>query len=703
MSTEEPPSKRPGKNAKSCAECRRRKVRCDWPSPNAQRCAYCEDRGLFCEPQRPRTPGPEVVRITTRARLASLERNQSSIWAAVRQLQAQNGIAASTERPPSPSQGPSRRESLLSPVHGGPDGDGDDDSDASESLSPPTAPIHLLQLFDNGVLDSGGNDSGHAGASHHPPSPQRVQDCAALRALMPARTDMITIAAYASSWLPLYASLLPMVNVDKTPEALLTRYDELQHEADPIALATLLLYIAMAVQHAPPPASFPESEQMQHIPTFVKTVSDTVERVVISDDALGGTLEGIEAALLFLRLQLGRVKVTKMWLLARRVIALSELLGLPRATATLASMPHSIDSPSSDPDIARLKRRAQAWVSVCAIDRFASMLWSLPLATSHYPLPKEPLLDYSTGNVNAQSYLYSLADIASRVSELDGMISSRKPPSELFNAVMQTDHELRSLASFPGKDWWNPSNEFSIEAVLQYWHQYYSIRIHLQLALTYDGQSEQFGFNFITCLTACQELASRYVLLRPAAPAGFFANWVIDMQAFTSAVFLQLASYRITHRTDPGRFPHGYDVTVITSLVDQVVNTMGNSPGTDGNNFAQQAANAIQSLDSLLQRSNMQDSQRISLRLPLIGNIQISKRSFAKQDYTSGQNVAPQTVFYNRPQSTGNEAAFLDPNADLGPQQAAYSSDAMDMMDSFSYSMEIPENLWTYDGFLGEV
>jgi hypothetical protein len=34
----------------------------------------------------------------------------------------------------------------------------------------------------------------------------------------------------------------------------------------------------------------------------VKAVSDSVERIVISDDVLSGTLEGIETVLLFLRL-----------------------------------------------------------------------------------------------------------------------------------------------------------------------------------------------------------------------------------------------------------------------------------------------------------------------------------------------------------------------------------------------------------------
>ena len=184
-----------------------------------------------------------------------------------------------------------------------------------------------------------------------------------------------------------------------------------------------------------------------------------------------------------------------------------------------------------------------------------SMVCSLPLATANYPLPKRPLLDPS-GKVNAQAYSYSLAGIASRMLELDGMKSAGKPLSELFNAVMRTDHELRSLASFPGKDWWNmkPSTDFPIDVVLQYWHKYFTVRTHLQLALTYDGQNEQFAFNFITCLDACQELASRYLSLRSAAPTGFFANWVIDMQVFTGAVFLQLASYRITHKSGPGRF-----------------------------------------------------------------------------------------------------------------------------------------------------
>jgi hypothetical protein len=286
-----------------------------------------------------------------------------------------------------------------------------------------------------------------------------------------------------------------------------------------------------------------------------------------------------------------------------------------------------MESTSSASQISRLKQRAQAWESICGIDRITSMVCSLPLATANYPLPKRPLLD-SAGNVNTQAYLYSLAGIASRMLELDGMQSAQRPLSEMFNAVMRTDHELRSLASYPGRDWWDmkPSTDFPIDVLLQYWHKYFIVRTHLQLALTYDGQNDEFAFNFITCLNACQELANRYLSLRPAAPTGFFANWVIDMQAFTSIVFLQLASYRITHKSSPGRLSHGFDINVIADLIDQVVKTMESSTGRAGGDFAQQAASVIRSLDSLLQLPHVPESQRISLSLPLIGTIKISKR-----------------------------------------------------------------------------
>jgi hypothetical protein len=320
------------------------------------------------------------------------------------------------------------------------------------------------------------------------------------------------------------------------------------------------------------------------------------------------------------------------------------------------------------------------------------MICSLPLATGNYPLPQRPLLDTS-GKVNAQAYLYRLADIASRVLELEGIKAAQKPLSELFNAVMQTDCELRSLASFPGKDWWNIGVSFPlhIEVVLQYWHKYFTVRTHLQLALMHDGQDQQFAFNFVTCIEACQDLSRRYLSLRPVAPPGFFANWVIDMQAFTGAVFLQLASYRIEHSFGPGLPFHGFDVHIVADLVDQVAKTMDSCTDVAGQNFAQQAASVIRSLDSLLRRPSMTETQRISLSLPLIGTMQISRRLDPKAFPGQGQDGTPSLVAHNRPQNFGDEAALLNTGTTSASQSGPDALDIMESTDSFALPIEFPE------------
>lgn len=178
----------------------------------------------------------------------------------------------------------------------------DTDIDGTDEISP--GPTHLLQLFNNNLLDSDshGLAQGTQTLFSHSANLQKAQACAALRALMPAHADMPAIATLASSMLPLYVSLFPIVNINTTPEAMVTLHGELRHRDDPIALSNFLLFIAMAVRHAPGTADFPTSKSMKDLSIFVQNVINAVEQIVISNDAVAGTIEGIETALLFLRL-----------------------------------------------------------------------------------------------------------------------------------------------------------------------------------------------------------------------------------------------------------------------------------------------------------------------------------------------------------------------------------------------------------------
>ncbi|MCJ1264565.1 hypothetical protein MMC22_004438 [Lobaria immixta] len=683
--SQEPPAKTVRKGTKSCLECRHRKIRCVWPSEGAETCQSCLSRGRTCELQVHMIPTSDTVEGTSRARLGHLESDVAGLWAAVGNLEAKLGCVSAEAA--LPLQSPSQMENASDP-HNKPNED-DSDSTASD-LSLANPPTHLVQLFDNGLLGSDGD--GPAIASHHAPSLHKGHRSSALRALLPSREDMLTITASASTWLSLYNALFPMINFTKTSDEMMSQYDKLQDaNADPVAIAALLLSIALTVQQAPDDTAGRAAKSIRDASSFVKDVSDCVERIVISDDTLAGTLEGLETTLLFIRLQLGRARVRKIWLLSRRVIALAELIGLPRAATALESQQESPAGssrgaqPGASPSpVGWWRQKAALWESICAIDRMTSVMWSLPLATVNYSLPKRPIVD-SQGQVNPQSYLYGLADIASRVLELDNIYSSGRPLLELSNAVISTDLELRSLASLAPQNWQKTHwPQLSIDALLQYWHQYLMVRTHLKLALKYK-ESQQFSFNFISCLDACQELARRYVSMRPILPAGFFANRVIDLQAFTATVFLLLAS----DRTAPGSgtLPQAVDVNFIISIVDQAVQMMGFAADRVGGDFAHQAADAVRSLSSLLQQPQSSKSQKITLSLPLVGRIHVSRKSHAASFVPDQPYPTPS----QQPQVSWQTTTSSDASHPTTQAMPSESSD-LNSMDSLTCLMEIPES-----------
>jgi hypothetical protein len=329
-------------------------------------------------------------------------------------------------------------------------------------------------------------------------------------------------------------------------------------------------------------------------------------------------------------------------------------------------------------------QKAEVWISICAIDRITSMMWALPLATRNFPLPKPPILD-PHGKFIPQSFLYSLAEIASRILELDDLYSSGRPLPELSSGVNAIDQELQNLISLTPKDWWKIEwSEMSIHAPLQYCHQYLTVRTHLQHAMTYD-EGQQLAFSsFVTCFNASDELARRYISLRPLLPAGLFANWVIDLQAFTAAVFLLLTSYRITHNT--GLCPQGVNVAFSTDLVDQVMLVMDSADERVGGDFTHAGADALRSLSLLLQQPQESESQRITLKLPLVGRIHVSRKSYVDKTLP-GQHDRAATQ--PEPQKPG-QSLSSDGSSTLSLAMPDVSSD-LDMTEFLSYSMEMQE------------
>ena len=243
----------------------------------------------------------EAVASTSRARLQHLEKEVSNLWDVIHQLEGRlsSGNADNNSQPPLPVL--SRTNPVVDSPHEIPS-DEEENSDSDDSgLSPSNTPIHLLHLFDNGLLEPESPSSNPSSRQHS--SQKHSQTVAAYQILLPPRELMDRIVKYAAPWLSIYNLLFPQTNMPRTEEDLLAQYNKSgSPAADLLGTASLLVSLALTVQQFPDDFTGEGPDRMRNPEHFVKHVSDLVERTVTNDDVLGGTLDGIGTTLLFLRL-----------------------------------------------------------------------------------------------------------------------------------------------------------------------------------------------------------------------------------------------------------------------------------------------------------------------------------------------------------------------------------------------------------------
>ncbi|TKA45344.1 hypothetical protein B0A54_04440 [Friedmanniomyces endolithicus] len=260
-----------------------------------------------------------------------------------------------------------------------------------------------------------------------------------------------------------------------TEAQMLPLWDKTQQpDANPTDMANLLLSFVMTI-HQNPPAQLSELlGSMQGGATYVRRVSDAVEVAIVKDDVLAASVDGLEASLFWLRLQLVGTRTQKVWISLRRIITPAELIGLPRAMHQLKAFDTQPETNVSSCQRERTKEAAELWVSICTVDRLAAMMFNLPLGTvGHVYLLQEPIVN---GQLDIQLYLSRLADVACGVQSVDNLHATGTLPSELCEKVLRLDQQLRALASLAPKGWWELSSEkVSAVHVLQYFHQYITI------------------------------------------------------------------------------------------------------------------------------------------------------------------------------------------------------------------------------------
>jgi len=308
-------------------------------------------------------------------------------------------------------------------------------------------------------------------------------------------------------------------------------------------------------------------------------------------------------------------------------------------------------------------------------------MFNLPIGTSnhHFRITNPVRLQ---GRVSTSDYFYRLADIASRVQEIDEMVAADRTVSHIFDNVFKTDEELRALASLAPESWWDTtcsSEVMNADRLLQYWHHYMAVRTHLHLALKSDISAECL-YSYSACSQASEDLVQRYNSLRLRLPVGFFACRVLDLQVLTAAIFLlhtlDTSNVRQATRT---LYSNAHDTKQSVMQLLEVMTVVSKRPGGD---YAQDGATAIQSLMDLLNGEPSAPSETMTLTIPLLGRVHVRRKpnAFRKPSPASAEQSIEQAGITQ-----------LQTSVDADMPSTVPGQQNMGLADSLSWFVEIPD------------
>ncbi|OGM42241.1 C6 finger domain protein [Aspergillus bombycis] len=621
------------KGTKSCTECRRRKVRCIRIPREADTCQQCEDREVVCTAQvSKRTRSSQPSRLPSRRRIAQLESQVAQLTGVVNNIEHKLGYK--------PSQIPSGKDDQFS----GPD---DSEGESSGSDIPMTEkPSHLQSLFQNHWLSADP-------CQHEQQAQQRMDKLFAqlsidvrpkLQNMIPLKEEVADIAGSAYDWLTALHALFPQPLMLKSPRELLDSYESMcSPHIDVILLASWLLTLALTAQqiHTGREDSNVYLRKCQRRFEFCQSIIHIVDDTLLCHDRLVGTIQGLGMALHFIRLQVGQGNFQKAWIKLRHIIAIAELMGLPKIFQAVRFNQHTGADDTS-------LHKVQLWQAICNIERLNGMVLNLPPGTARYQLTTASPLNVD-GSIHVTTYLTRLLNISVKVYDLDEVSSTHESSMKTQMAALEMAQALGELASQAPDTWWvgEERDHITPDDVVQFLHCCVLMRVYLPVVLK-QSLGDELMYARLPCIDACESVARRFLTLRRKLPAGLFMSRILDLQALTSASVLLLLSHHV-RSTD--RHSLRVDTRHLHAVVSEIITLLGERARDPTNSeLAVEAYNTLRALDQLLhQDGRAGEAERLTVTVPLLGKIHVRRNA----------RLAPQ------PRVTIQSSSQLEPNVTI--------------------------------------
>lgn len=540
----DPPVKRMRLGTRSCAECRRRKVRCIFPT-GSKACEGCSLHDVVCKPQQIRTRTNQAAEDsltegaeTNTTDKGALQRRLTELEDMVLQiqgssiLQSNNGGGSPGVSIPSAhidqsslgcslTEGTSR--TTISSTNDSPEICENSAADLTGDASGQIADAPLTTLWRDSIgitpvavsLTSESTPHDRISRVKHPP--------AALRSLLPCPRDLDIIFQGTEKFWPTWPPCTLGITEPKRHIAGYPKHNkEILFEAinsgNPELVSKALLWIALCLSQfsrhrstQEPRLPLPPVELIERYLKYVQEILSTCEDV-------GSSLGGLECYVLQWRLYFDAGRPRKSWQMLRQAITSAIPLGL-----------HRTESHTDE-------RKKKIWTLLWQSERQLSCMLGLPSCTSTEH-PGTLASDLTSDD--------PIEIVHHKLSILAGDIIKRDQNHRNINhaITIQLDEELEELRAILPAGFWDPPKSdqpFVVSHIQQYTKiRFWSMQkiLHMPYMLKSTKESK-YQYSFMQAMEAAKGIMNAYRETRQAAHGEDMMCEVMDFQVFSAAMVL---------------------------------------------------------------------------------------------------------------------------------------------------------------------
>lgn len=612
--SDEPPRKKLRKGTHSCIECRRRKKSCVARPATPGCCEECFNRGIQCHKQE--------VSLGTKRRVGEGKQNLpervAELETALISLSQKLGTTPSIiESEDGAAKALEQLRSGLSPSK----------PVASPVLNPEALLEHapVFTLFDNAILsrrpdDDTGEEPNAVGSPHIGPKidldPKINKVRRVLLSFFPSQQRQEAILNASDAWWASWQTVFPRIFGFDLSVTAVQFIADLKASGNVQKIAKALLCLLVILQEGS--ASLNTIHDIANAADQTRQALSTLDDMVLNDDELAGTIDGIECMVLRTKYETNNGRIRRAWLTYRRGISFAQLLGLHKRLS------------NSEGNMTEKMRRESVWNALYSGDRFMSLILGLPYGPSeiHPKVGRDSELSANRMQVqdDSEHYVFRLASVVGHIIDRNQQL----PSNNMLPLTFKIEAELMELQGSMTDDWWKPEPSPSGRAdqiyshfLPQFWHHQARTLLHLPFMLK-ASTDRRFKYNKEATLESAREMIARYRIIRPLQGFGCLICKVIDFQVFTAAMILVLHlldHYRESLSFDQKEAKNDQDLILVTTHILQRA-----AVETDGS-VATQAARALEIFGNIkdmpLHAANLVGECTMKVVIPYFGTVVI--------------------------------------------------------------------------------